>query len=539
MKNNKFIIAAFIVASTFGSCKDELNVQNPNQPTVLGASTENGLIALAKGGVYVNGFRGLADKYVDGVPGYFWSGAVGFHDIMGDVIACEAANWFLNQIGCPNSVVLDSGVVINNPQSPSQQYDLLRDVNSNDQQGANPIVHEWANMYGLNNACNNILELNEKITFSGDATAKKNTIKAWAYWWKGFAYSRLGSIYHAGLINDKPNTATSVYVTREALIAEATKNLDAAAAALGNPIQTDILQQLIPNFCQVGKGGVLSPDEWKRNINTLKARNILVNTTTANMTSAQWASITALTNDGIKATDKVFTGRSNPTGDVWSASGGFVSAKTASAVPGENTYKVSERWVQDFKTGDKRKDNNLVMGTTWIGNSDRGNAFNTRWGLVDGGNAMAGVIVYANTAVGAYELFLAGSYEENELMKAEVKIYSGDIAGGMAIIDAVRTLQGAGLPATGTLTASQAKEELRKERRCALAFRGVAFYDARRSGIIEPSASRTGCVVVDKNGRLNTNATIKYGFLDYWDVPDNELAYNAPTAGSAPVKNPK
>jgi hypothetical protein len=29
-----------------------------------------------------------------------------------------------------------------------------------------------------------------------------------------------------------------------------------------------------------------------------------------------------------------------------------------------------------------------------------------------------------------------------------------------------------------------------------------------------------------------------YGFLDYWDVPDNELAYNPASPGSAPVKNP-
>jgi len=46
-------------------------------------------------------------------------------------------------------------------------------------------------------------------------------------------------------------------------------------------------------------------------------------------------------------------------------------------------------------------------------------------------------------------------------------------------------------------------------------------------------------VVIDKAGVVSTNATINYGFLDYWDVPDNELAYNPPASGSAPVKNPK
>jgi hypothetical protein len=69
----------------------------------------------------------------------------------------------------------------------------------------------------------------------------------------------------------------------------------------------------------------------------------------------------------------------------------------------------------------------------------------------------------------------------------------------------------------------------------------VAFIDARRFGIIDPLASGgglTGAVVVDRNGVVNTNATIDYTFMDYWHVPDNELVYNAPTAGSAPVLNP-
>ncbi len=46
-------------------------------------------------------------------------------------------------------------------------------------------------------------------------------------------------------------------------------------------------------------------------------------------------------------------------------------------------------------------------------------------------------------------------------------------------------------------------------------------------------------MVVDQTGKLNTNATINYNYLDYWDVPDNELVYNAPEPGSAPTRNPK
>ncbi len=95
----------------------------------------------------------------------------------------------------------------------------------------------------------------------------------------------------------------------------------------------------------------------------------------------------------------------------------------------------------------------------------------------------------------------------------------------------VRTYQGAGLAAvSGTgLTDAQAKEELRKERRIGLAFRAVAYYDARRWGVLDPilqGGGRTGAVALSRTGVVNTNATIEYNFLDYWDVPDNEIAYN-------------
>ena len=185
----------------------------------------------------------------------------------------------------------------------------------------------------------------------------------------------------------------------------------------------------------------------------------------------------------------------------------------------------------------------------WIGNSDRGNAFNTRFTLINGGNAVAGTYIYTNTTAGAFELPLVSTYEENQLMKAEATMYAntfsaGSISTAMGLIDAVRTSQGAGLAAVQGVITTQAAalEELRRERRIALAFRGLSFYDARRLKISEPvsgGGGRTGCMVVSTAGVLSINATIEYGYLDYWDVPDNELAYNPAAAGSVPVKNPK
>jgi hypothetical protein len=261
------------------------------------------------------------------------------------------------------------------------------------------------------------------------------------------------------------------------------------------------------------------------------------------MTAGDWNAIISLTNNGIKATDLVFTGRSNTTGDfLTSAGSGTVSGKTQHNQAGGNTYKLSERWVQEFKAGDQRKANNVKQTTTWIGNSDRGQSFNTRYTLVNGGLGAPGVIVYANSTVGQYELFLAGNYEENELMKAEALIYTGQVDAGLQRIDVVRNYQGAGLAAVaGTgLNQAQAIAELKSERRVAIPFIGLSFYDARRWGIIYPrgeGGGRTGAVIVKFDGSVDTNSTIAYDFLDYWDVPDNELAYNPAVSGT--VKNPR
>ncbi len=536
----KILLTVLLTGGLLTSCKDQLDIKNPNNPTPASAANESGIIGLAQGSIYVNGFTSTGNKYYDGVVGAFFNGVFGIHDMMGDQVAAEAANSYMNQISCPNEVVLDDGSKVLNPNSPNVFTTFIRSVNVNANQGQNPGFHEWAFMYGLNNSCNNILSIVDNTTFTGDATAKKNTIKAWAYFWKGFAYARIGSFYYAGIINDTPGATNGNYVTKEKIIAESNANLDKAAALLGGlsgSDYSDVLGKLIPDFFQTGKGGVLTATEWIHNINTLKARNILVNTPVSSMTAAQWGSILTLTNAGITSSDKAFTARANASGDLFSASSYNVAARCVGANASGGTFKISERLIQDFNTGDKRLANNFTQYATWIGNADRGNSFNTRWGIKDGGNGLAGVTVYVNRTPLAGEMFLVGSYEENELMKAEAKLYTGDIAGAATSINNVRTYQGAGLtPITATDLAT-VKEELRKERRVALAFRGLSFYDARRWNVI--TEGRKNAVVISKTGVVNTKATINYGYLDYWDVPDNELAYNPAASGSAAVKNPK
>ena len=544
MKNNKIIIGVLVVALGMTACKKQLDITNINQPTPESAKNESGVISLAQGSIYRNGFYDL--KYSDGVFGRFWAGATGFQALMGDEMGAEAANAFMNQIGCPNKVTLDNGTVVLNPSAINTQYALLRAINVNAQQGSNTTFYEWAYMYNMITAANAVLEITAATTFSGTgAASKKATVQAWAYWWKGFAYGRIGSIYYAGLIQNASTTAASTngnYVTKEAIIAESNANYDKAAAALASVTSasdySDVLTKMIPGFLQKGKGGVLTTAMWLHSINTMKARNILVNNTKAAMTPAQWASILTLVNNGVTASDLIFTGRTDANGDFL---GTTIPDKIQSNGSATGTYKLSERLVQEFRAGDKRKDNNVrTLTAVGIFNTDRGNAFNTRYSLTNGGNNLPGVITWSNTAAGANEITLAATYEENELMKAEALIMTGQIDLGVKSIDNVRTYQGASLPATATgLTQAAAYEELRRERRIGLAFKGLSFYDARRWEIIAPGKTRTGCNVISAAGVLNTNATIEYGFLDYWDVPDNELAYNPAASGSAPTKNPK
>lgn len=512
-------------------CKDQLDIVNPNQPTPASASTEQGIISLAQGALYINGFQ--TNKF----GGNYFATVLAYHELMGDVVGSPVANYNWNLISCPDKIVLDNSEL--QSVNANGQISFLKEQNIPTIQG-NPFYYEWAFMYSLNNAMNNVLSQIDIVPISED---QKNTLKTWAYYWKGFAYSRIGSMYIAGLIIDEANKTNNLFLTKEVILLEAETNLARAEQLLrsiSNQAEfVQLLDSLIPSVCKPGKGGTLSIDEWIRNINTLRARNILVNAPAAALSVAQWNQILDLTTNGIGAADNTFTVRTDAQGNLL-GSGGHVAAGCIGAdADGGGRNKVSERLIQDFKPGDNRLSNNFKLVNTWLGPPGRGTAFNTRYVLVNKGNGMPGVVVMCDRTVGAHELYIAGSYEENILMQAEANIYLGNIDAGLALIDELRTYQGASLaPVASTgLTIDQAKEELRRERRVALAFRGFAFYDARRWGVLENG--RTGSVVVDFDGTVYTSANIDYGYLDYWDVPIAELFYNPQSSDSAPVVNPK
>ncbi|MGI8950735.1 MAG: RagB/SusD family nutrient uptake outer membrane protein [Chitinophagaceae bacterium] len=554
--NNKLfcIISSVLLIAGSIACKKQLQVGNPNQPTVAGnTGSEAGIIALAQGGVYINGFENgdvwLGDSY--------FSLPYGYSELLADIVGADASNQQISGVGLPQYVILSDGTKLTNPTT---QRDLLRTYNSRSStgQGNNAYYYQWLNMYALNNACNVVLSLLDGVKFSGDATTRSNTIKVWCYWWKGYAYASIGSMYYSGLISSDPNTTNNHYVIKDSIIKESDYWYNQAATILQGITNTtdynEVLGQLIPAFCQVGHGGVLTPDMWIHNINTMLARNILLNklapfvnsnpntiitgASITPMTSADWQDVLTLATKGIQNSDYVFTGRSTDINGFFSAAFGTVASLTA-GVNTSTTFKITERFIQYFKPGDKRLTNNFDASTHYHNDY----TFGTRWSLLDGGKSLPGVYTYANQNIGEYELYIAGSYEENALMLAEANIRLSKIDAGLAYVDAIRNYQSAGLPAVSGrgLNQAQALSELVSERRVSLVFRGLSFYDSRRWGWIYDISHGGGSYgnwLLTSDDVLHTNVTIDYNFLDYWDVPADESDLNPPGEGSAPILNP-
>jgi len=553
-----FYPAVFVVILSASSCKKQLNQINPNAPTLAGNVTnEQGITAYATGGVYWNGFN-----YGDGWLGNsYFSLPWGYHELMGDVVGGGAgSNNQTTTMGVPDHFTPDPvgapGTVVANP---SPQVSIIRNYNNTAATASanNALFYEWTNMYAMINVMNTaLLQLPSIKTLSADKVA---TIKAWCYWWKGYAYAQIGTLYYAGLIVNKPNVIDSNFVSHTAVIAQSDSLLNAALSQLkGISNQTDyttVITELIPEQCQVGLGLPLTTAQWIGTINTMLARNILLNrlspfvngnpaatitgASIPSIASADWTAIINYCLAGVQNGDNVFTGRSSATNSFFTAPSGTVASLCATSNQ-TSTYKVSERLVQEFQAGDKRLANFSTTNGIFTGDASTNS---TRYSLVDGVTAnLSGIPVLGSRQVGGIEVYIGPTYEENALMLAEAYIQTGQIDKGLGLIDAVRTYQGAGVPAVAGsgLTLAQALAVLTQERLAALAFRGLSFYDMRRWGWSYGSAKgggRWGTTMIYK-GTLYTNAYIDYNYMDFWDVPADETVKNPPSASSAPVVNP-
>lgn len=565
MKKISSILTFAMLILASNACTDQLqNLQNPNQPTVSGNITnERGLATLARGGTWINGFVNqmgwLGDSYFS-LP---WA----YSELNADLLGAQAANQNISSINLPKSITPSGGgpTFFTYTQTQTQN---LRAFNSRAFTGAgsNALYYQWSSMYSLNNAMNSILPIIGTIQYSGNANDKKNTYKAWCFFWKGYAYAAIGSQYIAGIISDVGGTSNNNYVTQDKVIARSNVYYDSAIAAIGKISNTTgadyaaVLGDLIPDIFQVGLGGVPTGAEWLRNINTLKARNILVNKlspfvngnssatiTKASipaMTAADWNQILTLCDNGngIKQGDKCFTGRSSSLNSVFTTGSGTVSALTIGPTTA-SVFQITERLVQNFNTGDRRFIYNFPTEATVWSNGP----FSCRYRIEPDGTAAkpSNVVIYGSSNDGAYPVYIASSYEENALMVAEARIQLGNIngsSGGLQFVDAVRAYQGAGVAAVDNtgLNKNAALNEVYRERRVSLLFRGLSFYDSRRWGWIYPVANGGGAynqVYLDASNAVK-QGTIDYQFMDYWDVPADEVVLNPPAASSAPVINP-
>jgi len=552
-----YILAVAVIMLVSSSCKKQLDVKDPNDPTFAGnVNSEKGIAAYAMGSVYWNGF-----SYGDGWLGdSYFSLPWGYRELMGDVIGGgQGSNNQTTTMGVPDSFVADptspSTTTFTNP-SP-QATGIIRGFNTTaaTSNSNNALFYEWANMYAMINGCNIALENLGSITsLSAD---KAKTVQAWAYFWKGYAYAQIGSMYYAGLIEDHSATINNKYVDHNAIIAESNKQLNLALTTLSSISNqgdySTMMTELIPTQNQVGLGKAPSSAQFIKSINTLLARNIVVNklapfvngstsatiakASIAPMTTADWNAVITYCNAGIQQGDYVFTGRSTASNSFFSATAGTVASIAASSNQ-NTTYKVSERLVANFGAGDARLANFTTASGTFYGDA---NTNTTRYSLVDGAAAGLTVPVLGSRLAGKLEVFIGPSYEENALMLAEAKIRTGDIAGGVTLINTVRSYQNAGVAALSTsITAAQALTALTNERGAALAFRGLSWFDARRWGWTYSTANgggRYGATLI-YNKVVYNNATINYNFMDYWDVPADETVKNPPASGSAAVKNP-
>lgn len=387
--------AALMLANV--ACKDQLDVGNPNAPTTAAnVNNEAGLYQLALGGVYINGFAGNGQDVWLG-DGYF-SLPLGYQELLADHVGADASNNQVTTIAQPDYIILDDGTKQTNS---SPQIGIIRAYNNRAATGNanNAIYYQWLNMYSLNNACNTVLELVDGIKFSGTAAARANTVKAWCYWWKGYAYASIGSMYYSGLVIEKTNLINNKYVLHDAIIDQSNMYYNLAATTLGSVTSaTDyqaVMKQLIPAFNQVGKGGIPTIDMWKRSINTMLARNIVANklapfvngnpdakiakSSTSTMTAADWNNVLTLATNGIKRDDIVFTGRSTEKNSFFSATGGTVAALTT-GVNNSTAFKISERFIQNYNAGDKRLTNNFNTDNTYKNNY----IYTTRYSVIDG-----------------------------------------------------------------------------------------------------------------------------------------------------------
>ena len=179
----KLIAITALFATVHSGCsKDQLDTPNPNVPGLEALNTEEGILRAAAG---IHRKFGWDNQY-----DYWWM-VQNYHNTMGDNTWSSVGNFGMRWANQTERIILDDGIVLTPPQGSTQGVELkARNTRSNGDQ--NVMAYEWVAMYQINNQANLLLQQAEKpeLVLTGNAEEKRKTIKAWALWWKGFAYSR-------------------------------------------------------------------------------------------------------------------------------------------------------------------------------------------------------------------------------------------------------------------------------------------------------------------------------------------------------------
>jgi hypothetical protein len=556
-------LAVLAATLMLGACKKTiLQLPNPNAPTPQSSLiTEGGIDAFAQGIFY----KWIAFETGDGNLNFFdiaWY----MESNMGDEDFTHYSNYGSRYPMNIASITLPPpyNTVVKNPSGFATQLNILESFNTRAAGDGNSIQYEWDCFYFVNSQANALLLAldNPALNLTGDAATKKKLLQAWAYYWKGYSYSKIGSMYLAGVIDDSPDSSakgltSSLYVPHDQMIAAANKNFDQAASIFSsiteNGAYDATFKAIIPTFNQ--PNNIITPAMWVRQIKSFEARNYLVNRKVAAMTASDWSTVQTLAAAGMTQGDFTLQWGVAPAGipDLTKGLGSLFHPMVLHTVQGGLSF-VSERFIQDIQPGDLR----LTAFKPYPGGAvvnvlNRGIQFGTRYTPVDVEDTSAAYAKKGRYATENYDpratVPIAPTWEETALMIAETDIYSGSVDAGLQLIDKVRASQGAGLPPLAGTGISQAAAiaQLQSERRIGLYLHNTAWYDARRWGITAPASQgggRTGNVVVPGSliGPSGTPATvlpcfIDYSFSDYWDIPQNELDFNPAAAGSAAIKN--
>ena len=407
--------------------------------------TEGGIEAFAQG-IYE---KWIANETGDGLTNFFDIDLL-MESAMADEEFSPYSNWGGRFPSIVASITLPAAygsTVIPNPSGFVNQEALLQSNNSRAAGDQNSLQYAWDVFYYMNAQANTLLQAlaNPALTLSGDAATKKKLLQAWAYYWKGYCYSKLGSLYIAAVIDDSPDSTSQgltsgTYVVHDSVISAANRNFDLAAGIFGSITEDgdyDVaFKAMVPSFNLNTQ--IITPAMWVRQIHTYEARNFLANHKVATLSASDWTTIQNLAASGMVQGDYTLQFGEEPGGvNDLSTFGGFIfhPFERVSIAGGALSF-VSERLIQDFQPGDSRftKNFDLYPSGTVVNVRSRGIQFGTRYGVVDIEN---GGSYASETRLGTVPI--APTWEENALMMAEADIRGGsDINAGLQLIDQIR-----------------------------------------------------------------------------------------------------